>query len=173
MNDLDLWYSWRFIYSFSWMNLPTLISYTTTVSEKSIILQKQKGPNWHYRKIGQGQSRVIIWTNLVVLEYPMLHTNFQGHRLFGSREEDYLTRYGRGYVTWTIWTNFPFPHPMKAPHEIWLQSAYRFLRKRSLKMWIWVTLDQGQSVILTFDIHIGSRTHLVNCIYQLWHHRLQ
>ena len=35
---------------------------------------------WPYSKIGQGQPRIIIWTNLVVLEYPMLHTNFQGHR---------------------------------------------------------------------------------------------
>ena len=26
---------------------------------------------------------------------------------------------------------------------------------------------------LTFDIHLASCTHLVNCIYQLWHHRLQ
>ena len=44
---------------------------------------------------------VIIWTSLVVPEYPMLHTNFQGHRPFGSREEDFLrflpyTLYGHG-----------------------------------------------------------------------------
>ena len=45
---------------------------------------------WPCRKIGQGQLRVIIWTNLVVLEHPMLHTNFQGHRPFGSRDEDFL-----------------------------------------------------------------------------------
>ena len=45
---------------------------------------------WHGRKIGQGQLRIIIWTHLVVLEYPMPHTNFQGHWPFGSREEDFL-----------------------------------------------------------------------------------
>ena len=28
--------------------------------------------------------------NLVLLEYPMLHTNFQGHQPFGSSEEDFL-----------------------------------------------------------------------------------
>ena len=46
---------------------------------------------------------------LVVLEYLMLYTSFQGHRLFGSREEDFLkvfTIYGHGghigHVTWTI-----------------------------------------------------------------------
>ena len=37
------------------------------------------------------QPRVIIWTNLVVLEHLMLHTNFQDHQLFGSREEDFLS----------------------------------------------------------------------------------
>ena len=58
-------------------------------------------------------------------------------------------------------------------HETWLQLAKRFLRKRSLKCWIWMILDQGQWMTLTIDIHIGSCTHLLNCIYQLWCHRLQ
>ena len=26
MNDLDLWYSWSFMYSFRWLHLPTFIS---------------------------------------------------------------------------------------------------------------------------------------------------
>ena len=34
-----------------------------------------------------------------------------------------------------------------------------------------MTLDQGQWMILTFDIHIGSCTDLVNSIYQLWHYK--
>ena len=50
-------------------------------------IQKQKGPNLTLRKTGQGQPMVVIWTNFVVLENPMLHTKFQGHRLFGSRED--------------------------------------------------------------------------------------
>ena len=41
---------------------------------------------WPCHKIGQGHSSVIIWTNLTVLEHPMLHTKFQGNRHFGSRE---------------------------------------------------------------------------------------
>ena len=45
---------------------------------------------WLCCKIGQGQYRVIIWINLVILEHPMLHTKFQGHRPFGSGEEDFL-----------------------------------------------------------------------------------
>ena len=42
---------------------------------------------WPCCKIDQGQPRIIIWTNLVVLEHPMLHTNFQGRRPIGSRED--------------------------------------------------------------------------------------
>ena len=42
---------------------------------------------WPCRKIGQGQPSVIIWANLVVLEDPMLHAKFQGHRPLGSSEE--------------------------------------------------------------------------------------
>ena len=72
------------------------------------------------RKIGQGQPRVIIWINLVVLMHSMLHTKFQGHWPFGSGKEDYLkvfTIYGHGgylgHVTWTIWTNFCSPVPRR------------------------------------------------------------
>ena len=46
---------------------------------------------WPCRKIGQGQLRVIIWINLVVLAHPMLHTKIQGHRPFGYGEEDFLS----------------------------------------------------------------------------------
>ena len=53
-------------------------------------IQKHKGPNLTFRKISQAQPRVIIWTNLVVLKHPMLHNKFQGHRPFGSGEEDFL-----------------------------------------------------------------------------------
>ena len=39
------------------------------------------------------------------------------------------------------------------------------------------TLNQSdlgpRSMTLTVDIYIGSYNHLVNYIYQLWHHRLQ
>ena len=45
---------------------------------------------WPWRKMGQGQPRVIIWTTLVELPYTMLHTKFQGHRSIGSGEEDFL-----------------------------------------------------------------------------------
>ena len=104
----------------------------------------------------------------------MLHTNFHGHRPFGSREDDFF----RFYHIWAwqpTWSSdidhlikLSFLHPMEAAHKIWLQSVKQFLRKKKWKCWIWVTLDQGQWMTLTFDIHIGSLTHLVICIYQLW-----
>ena len=40
--------------------------------------------------MGQGQTRDLIWTTLVVLTYMMLHTKFQGHGSIGSGEEDFL-----------------------------------------------------------------------------------
>ena len=70
----------------------------------------------------------------------MLHPNFQGHRPFGSSEDFFkvFTIYGHGihvgHVIWTNLNNLSFPNPMETPHEIWLQLAQRFLRKRSLKM---------------------------------------
>ena len=70
----------------------------------------------------------------------MLHTNFQGHRHFGSREEDFLRFLPYMGIAAILvndldhLNNLSFPHPMEAPCEIWLQSAQRFLRKRSLKM---------------------------------------
>ena len=70
----------------------------------------------------------------------MPHTNFQGHRPFCSREDDFLGFYH-------IWAWRPswsgdldhliklsLSHPMEAPHKIWLQLAKQFLRKINLKM---------------------------------------
>ena len=42
---------------------------------------------WPCRKICQGQPRIIIWANLVVLKHPMIHTKMQGHWPFGSGED--------------------------------------------------------------------------------------
>ena len=55
---------------------------------------------------------MIIWTHLVELEHPVLHTKFQGHRPFKSGEYDFkvLTIYGRGghlvHATCTVWKTF-------------------------------------------------------------------
>ena len=68
---------------------------------------------WPCSKIGQGQPRVIIWTNYDRPESPMLHTERQGHWPFRSGEEDFwrvFTIYMRGghlgHVTNTPQTNF-------------------------------------------------------------------
>ena len=93
---------------------------------------------WPCRKIGQGQHRVIIWTNLVVFEHLMLHTKFQGHWSFGSGEEDFL-RFLPCMAWRPSWScedrlnKLSFPDPKETSHEIWLQSAQWFLR-RCLKM---------------------------------------
>ena len=43
--------------------------------------------SWPCCKIGQGQPMVIIWTMLVLLQYPILHIKFQGDRSTVSRKE--------------------------------------------------------------------------------------
>ena len=63
--------------------------------------------------------------------------------------------------------NLSFPYPKEAPHEIWFQSPYWLLSKRSLKILTPRDLDQGQWMTLTFGTHKASCTHLVDCIYQL------
>ena len=72
---------------------------------------------WPCRKIGQGQPRVIIWTNYDGVESPMLHTTFRGNPPAGSGEEDFwrvFTIYGHGghlgHVTKMPRTNFRSPY---------------------------------------------------------------
>ena len=69
---------------------------------------------WSCHKIGQGQSKVIIWIILLGLWYPMLHAKFHGHCTTGSGEEvlEVFTIYGHGghigHVTGTVKTYFCF-----------------------------------------------------------------
>ena len=70
---------------------------------------------WPWRKVGQGQQRIIIWTNLVSPTSPLLHTKSQGHQPSGSGEEDFLrfiTIYGHGghlcHVTKIFCKNFGY-----------------------------------------------------------------
>ena len=105
-----------------------MISQTTIVSEKSIVLpfypyKSIRDQLWPCHKICQGQPRVISWTNLVVLKHLMLHTNFQGHRPFGSEEDLFLSFFTinghDGHLVDRL-NKLLFPHPMEAPYEIWL-----------------------------------------------------
>ena len=95
---------------------------------------------WPCRKICQGQPRVIIWANLVVLKHLMMHTKMQGHWPFGSGEEDFFlvfNKYGHGGHLGSCdqehLSKLSFPHPIEAPYEIWLWLAQWFLRRRCLK----------------------------------------
>ena len=80
-------------------------------------IEKPKLPNLPCRKIGQGHSRVIIWTNYDGLESRMLHTKFRGNRPAGSREIFWrgFTIYGRGghlgHVTSIMSSDFHFLVP--------------------------------------------------------------
>ena len=69
---------------------------------------------------------------MVVLGYPMLHTQFQGHWSTGSGEEDFLKVFNIndhgshiGHVTLRVCINLLFPQPKEALKEIWLHLAQR------------------------------------------------
>ena len=135
---------------------------------------------WPCYKNGQGQPSVFIWRNLIVLEYPKLYTKFQDHRPLGSEERFcfriftiYEPGSHLGHVTRNIWTNFHSNIPWRLSTKFGFEWPSVVLEKEVLKCWIWVTLDKGQWMALTFDIHKGSCTNLVNCIYQLWYHWLK
>ena len=145
MNDLDLWYSYWFMSRFSWLHLPTLMSKATIGSEKifcfTFFLYKSiRDQIWPCRKIDQGQPSVIIWINFVVLEHSMLHTKFQGHRHFGSGEEDFFLSFYYIREWRPSWSRnldrlnkLSFPHPKQASDEIWLWLAQWLFRRRCLK----------------------------------------
>ena len=78
-------------------------------------------------KIGQGQLRVIIWTNYDGPKSPMLHTKPQGHWPFGSGEEDFwrVLPYMGVVAILVMWPRPReqtfVPRPTEAPYiyEIW------------------------------------------------------
>ena len=172
--------------SFSWLHLPNffIIDYNNfwKIYCFNFFPFKSIGDQiWPCCKISQCQSRSIIWTNLVVLEYSMLHTKFQIHWPFGSREEDFesLLAYLSMAAILVMWHK-PFVLSfILSSHEgsTWIWHGFNrpsvFWGKEVWKCWIWVSLDKCQWMTFTFDIHKGSCTNLVDCIYQLWYHRLK
>ena len=108
-----------YLHFFSWFQVTGC-----KCSEKSTVFtfsyRKACYQIWPCCKIGQGHSRVIIWTNYDGLESLMLHTKFHENRPAGSREEDFwrvFTIYGRGghlgHVTQILRTNFRSPYPRR------------------------------------------------------------
>ena len=62
------------------------------MTKASTVLKKSTFQNFSHLNalgVGQGQPRIIIWTNLVGPTTQMLHTKSQGHRPSGSGEEDF------------------------------------------------------------------------------------
>ena len=82
-----------------WLKMAHLFLRKANFKFPHFSIEKPKLHVWPCRKIGQGQPRVIIWTNYDGKESLMLHTKFGGNRPIGSREEDFwqvFTIYGRG-----------------------------------------------------------------------------
>ena len=114
--NLDLWNLFIDIVSLRLTYQVRIMTLVPTVLKNQLF--KKKNPFKCIRKqnrpwslVGQGQSRIIIWINLLGPTSPMLHTKSQSHLPFGSGE-DFLrvyTIYGNGghlgHVTRTIWTN--------------------------------------------------------------------
>ena len=72
----------------------------------------------------------------------MLHTKFQGHRPFGSGEEDFFkvfTIYGHGgylgHVTWTFWIFFRSPVPRKLDMKFGFNGSSGFRGEDVWKCW--------------------------------------
>ena len=99
---------------------------------------------WPCPKIGQGQSRVIIWTILVEPEYPMLHTKFQVICLLVP--EKILKGF---YHTWAwglSWScdlnhlnNFRCLIPRRLHMKFGFNQPGGYWGKEVWKYWIWVT----------------------------------
>ena len=102
--NLDLWNLFIAIVSLSLTYQVRIMTLASTIFKKSTFQRKFPFKSirmqiWPWRLVGQGQLRIIIWTNLVGPTSPMLHTKSQGHRPSCSGEEDFervFTIYGRG-----------------------------------------------------------------------------
>ena len=113
---------------------------------------------WPWRWVGQGQLSFIIWTNLLVLTSPMLHTKSQGHRPSRSGEDFYMifTIYGCGghlsHVNKIFCINFGYHK--ESSHEIWVQLSQWFVRKLCFNILMGLQYEwpklKGQRSTLTF-----------------------
>ena len=72
----------------------------------------------------------------------MPHTKFQGHRSFGSREEDFLrflpyNGHGGhlGHMTWTVWTNFHSSIPRRLHVKFCFNRPCGFREEAVWKCW--------------------------------------
>ena len=98
---------------------------------------------WPCCKTGQGQPRVIIWTNYDGPRSPILHTKPQGYWPFGSGEEDcwrVLTIYGHGahvgHVTQTTRPNFRSPTTLRPRMKFGFDRPNGFGEEDLWKWWM-------------------------------------
>ena len=145
-NDLDLQYSQIFIISIGFRSQAAVVLKNKKFSlfsyRKSLSYQI-----WPCHKIGQGQPRVIIWTNYDGQESSLLQTKFCGNQSTGSREEDFwrvFTIYGRGShfgnVTSIMSIYFHFLEPENLHVKFGFDWPSGFLKKASFKFHMWLTL---------------------------------
>ena len=91
----------------------------------------------------------------------MLHTNFQRHRPFVSRVEDFTGFYriyrhaGRvGQVNKPLYSLL-FTHPMAAPYEIWLQSVSKAKTFGNVKSeWPWTKVNGWPWPLILIKVHV-------------------
>ena len=65
------------------------------------------------------------------------------------------------------------PFESKRALRPWIAHLSIQAKSQTFNFEIWVTFDQGQRMILTFDTHSTSLIHLAECFKQLWDLRLQ
>ena len=131
---------------------------------------------WPWHKIGQGQPRIIIWISYTLPTFPVLHTMFHCNWPTGPGEEDFwsvFTIYGRcshlGHVTKTICLHFLKCAPKIFKWYLVSNNSTVLRKKARFKFEKRVTFAQGQEYLAA---HAAALDHSVQCIYQLWDHRL-
>ena len=132
---------------------------------------------WPCHKNSQGQPKVIIW-NIGSTRVPdaVYHVSKSSASWFRrKRFLKFFTIIYKGMVMWPgTFEQIFIPHISWRLHmKFGFNLPSSFWAKEVWICWISVTLDEVQWMTLTFDIHNGSCTHLVDWIYQLWYHRLQ
>ena len=105
---------------------------------------------WSCHKIGQGQSKVIIWIILLVLGYQMLHAKFHGHWSTGSGEEvlKVFTIYGRGghigetyFCFWRLHIKYIYNRIIGFWGNVW-NCKIMVVSGSKVKQWPWPILPQ-------------------------------
>ena len=113
---------------------------------------------WPWHKVGQGQLRFIIWTNLVGPTSPMLHTKSQGHRVLEKKIFKWFYHIWAWRPYWSCDQNilhkFWLTYQKGSSHEIWVQLGQWFVRKLCFNILMGLQYEQpklkGQRSTLTF-----------------------